>query len=143
MHIELAQAMVATIRLTSHGRKTTGASAHQAWNLALAIAGNQLPGPRKLRALALHKVQSPVCTLLGLTVNIASMLVKQFTANIRTAAFTRALRPARSAGPHHRKTMASAATDKIVFWDILPAPGGCKRFYNPHPSTSSCTRSEE
>lgn len=22
--------------------------------------------------------------------------------------------------------MASAATDKIVFWDILPAPGGCE-----------------
>ena len=88
---------------------------------------NQLPVPMKLlKEFVLHKAISRVCTLLGLKVNIASMLVKQFTSNIRTAAFTRALRPARPSGPLHRKTMASAATDKIVFWDILPAPGGCK-----------------
>ena len=62
----------------------------------------------------------------GLRVNIASMLAKHLTSNVTTAAFTRALRPARHSRALQRNTMASAATDKIVFWDILPAPGGCE-----------------
>jgi len=58
----------------------------------------------------------------------ADMLAKHLTGNVRTAAFTQALRPFRPARPIQR-TMASAAAEKVVFWDILPAPGGCEITY--------------